>query len=1156
MGVQPADAQDAERLVAHLMDEYCERNPSDEYARRSLAFDRLRLTRSIEWLSRLDLQHKRVLELGGYSLASHVIQSLFPDNGYVTEEFELRKQFPFPDASFDVLISMEVLEHICDLYCLYESTLSAVRSCLSESLRVLRPGGKMFLTTPNGSSIWVIQRALLHQPPWLSEYHFREFTVPELRALVEGAGFRIVAVRAEQVWHHWDFDHIKKFMRAHNYSLDDRGDDVFLLAEKPVTEPGESVRRRVLSALNGGDDGHAGYLHEAADLSSIRQLALTQSRQLAAKEQALETATLQLRERERLVQALTAQATEREEQLKRVAQERETLGRSFADLSAQHALAEQHTVAMLAQLEQLDCRTAELLEQGEALRHLSTQHAAAAAEAERWRLQYEWIVHSKSYRLAAPLRLLYRVLGSPAAAWHAARPRLGRLARRWLPEPIVRWLAYLRTGPSFLLKITPGQRVTLYTARPDLFPDFADRVSLTEDVMCRRPISLVATVKNEGATIRLWLDSIRRQTRRPDEIVITDGGSTDDTAQQIADYETAHRLGIRLIPVPGANVSTGRNLAIQNASHEIVAITDAGCDLDPHWLERLTAPFALAPETEVVAGFYEAQVGNSFERTVAGFTVPTLPFIDPGTFSPSSRSLAVVKTIWKAVGGYPEYLTLSGEDTAFNIALRRRVREWAFVPDALARWHVPASLERLTRTFYSWGRGDAEARIHGGYYVRLGTMYAAVAAAALVGAGGGLLLGPVGLVPAGLGLLLWLRLLRAYGTFRVAEPGARGFGRAVAILSAIHIGQLRGYWRGRLNRPAVEARRWAGIPRNFLLLAGIPIHDTGGGQRSAQLALELLRRGFKVTYVNFYPSYETRPVQVSYADARLDCVSFEEFDLARYLAEHRPVLDRTTAIVEFPLPAYLGLARELQTHGVRIVYDLMDDWNSTLGGQWYARATEDQMIASADMLVATALELQEELHRRAPGRPVLLMPNAMNSHLFDATRAHQRPPDLPEGRPVIGYVGSMYGEWFRADLVAKVAAAFPGAAIVLLGDHKDRFATVPANVHPLGLRAHQDVPAYVAHFDVCLIPFDPMPLIQATSPLKVFEYLAMGKPVVATEMRELRGMPGVFISRHDEEFIANIARALREPLDAAALHAFAQSHSWRTRVDDLLAAGA
>ncbi len=792
--------------------------------------------------------------------------------------------------------------------------------------------------------------------------------------------------------------------------------------------------------------------------------------------------------------------------------------------------------------------------------------AASQSESAAWRSWYETVVRSRSYRITGPLRHGYRWLRTShmllrkfgQTALQVARKRLIQTGRVILPARTKRWLKYFLRQPSFTLEPNPEQRILIYTKRPEIYGEFPGRVWIKEAERppTRQPVSLVATVKNEGVDLRQWLESIQAQRRCPDEIVIVDGGSSDDTVDIIRAFGENHGLPIRVLSAPGSNVATGRNIAIRNANSQIVAITDAGCALDPDWLDLVTLPFDSQPETEFVAGFYEARAQSAFEKTVARFLVPPLSGVDPRTFGPSSRSLAVRKTLWEKIGGYPEYLTLAGEDTVFNVNAKKHAAMWAFVPDAVVHWQVPRTFARLFKTMYSWGRGDGEAKLYGSTYIKLAAVYGAVASLLVLTIPVTLFFAPLAPIPAMGALILWFALLHHYSAWRRSPTTWRDKLRTVGVLCTIHLGQVFGYYRGWRNRTNVHWRKALQIAKNFLILAGIPISDTGGGQRSAQLTLELLRRGFKVTYVNRFPSYETQPIHLRYAYPLLDCTDYNEFDCQEYLDAHELLLDRTHVIVEFPLREYAELAKRLRRHGASIVYDLLDDWDSSLGGTWYSREVEDELIASSDLLVATAWELKEKLERRAPARYPLLLPNAVDADLFDPARVNSPPPDLPKPRPIIGYVGSMYGEWFREDLVVKVAQQYPEASVIVIGDRRQRFADPPTNLHALGLKPHRQIPDYLAHFDVCLVPFDPVPLIQATSPLKVFEYLAMRKPVVAMKMRELEGLPNVHLARSDQDFVDSIARALRQPVDAEdrKIATFVEQNSWKARVNTLLAA--
>jgi len=738
---------------------------------------------------------------------------------------------------------------------------------------------------------------------------------------------------------------------------------------------------------------------------------------------------------------------------------------------------------------------------------------------------------------------------------HLTGKLIRAIGRKLLPERIRHFLELLYSWPgTFGLERNPEQNLRIYTRRPDLFANRPERVLLggESQPIAREPVTLITTVKNEGKSIWNWLDSIRRQTRMPEEIVITDGGSTDDTVKQIEEFERQQAIGIRLICAPGANISRGRNLAVHQASNDIIAITDAGCELAADWLETITRPFDIYPATEVAAGFYTARRETPIEKAASRFLVADIKRVDPGNFSPSSRSVAFRKGFLEQIGGYPEYLTLAGEDTLLNYQARKNAREWAFVPDALVTWHPPHTIKKLFRTLFSWARGDAEAGLYQDYYRKITVVYAAIVFLLLSIIPLAWRYWPLTGLPILGTLLLWRNIFKHYRVTGQFINSLKDRGCAAGVLTAIHLGQILGFRAGVRNRPAVNRRRFAGIKRNILLLAGIPLNDTGGGQRSTQLALGFLAQDCRVTYVNRFPSYETRPAIVHYRHPQLDNIALKQFGLTRYLWEHEAILEKSVVIIEFPVPEYLALAKRLSAQGVTLIYDQMDKWDSALGGKWYSREVEDELIALSEILVATSRELKSELELRAPGKKVHLIPNAVNHHLFDPTKSYERPADLPKRTPIIGYAGSMYGEWFREDLVVKVAARNPRAAVVLIGDPRGRFSWRPPNLYTLGLKPHSELPAYLAHFDVCIIPFDTTHLIQATSPLKVFEYLAMGKPVVSTAMREVEGLPGVFFSRNDEEFLANILRARDCRLRPEETAAFTRRENWTSRVEMLL----
>ncbi len=221
-------------------------------------------------------------------------------------------------------------------------------------------------------------------------------------------------------------------------------------------------------------------------------------------------------------------------------------------------------------------------------------------------------------------------------------------------------------------------------------------------------ISLIATVLNEGDNIHHLFDSIQRQTRRPDEIVIVDGGSNDDTLAIINGYGDA--LPLRIFVEPGCNISQGRNRAIAEARGDIIAVTDAGVRLAESWLEKITAPLLAEPSLNVVGGFFQADPQSAFEAALGATTLPLAREIDSATFLPSSRSIAFRKSTASAIGGYPEWLDFC-EDLVFDLRLREAGGPFAFAPGALVYFRPRRGLRQFFRQYYLYARGDGKANL-------------------------------------------------------------------------------------------------------------------------------------------------------------------------------------------------------------------------------------------------------------------------------------------------------------------------------------------------------------------------------------------------------------------------------------------------------------
>ncbi|HPW54399.1 MAG TPA: glycosyltransferase [Thermoanaerobaculaceae bacterium] len=337
-------------------------------------------------------------------------------------------------------------------------------------------------------------------------------------------------------------------------------------------------------------------------------------------------------------------------------------------------------------------------------------------------------------------------------------------------------------------------------------------------------------------------------------------------------------------------------------------------------------------------------------------------------------------------------------------------------------------------------------------------------------------------------------------------------------------------------------------PREVVVMPPTVYWNTPVFQRPNQMALALARAGCLVFFCE--PSVGTplepgfHPIAEGLYVANVPVVTFRALDdpLVLTLAYHEADL------------AKLGL--------VRVVYEVIDELEVLPGDLAELQRAHVRMAATATVVTATAGRLLDKIRLLRPD--AVLSPNAVDYQFIHsaAAAADEPPSDLQPclgGGPVVGYYGAL-ARWVDHDLLHAVAAARPNWQLVLIGPTLDetfersRLAELP-NVHWLGPRPYHRLPAYLRHFDVATIPFVVSETTHAVSPLKLFEYMAAGKPVITTPLEECLRVPEVLAAANATDFCRQIERALELRADAGfvdRLHAQARAHTWDQRAIDLL----
>ena len=297
-------------------------------------------------------------------------------------------------------------------------------------------------------------------------------------------------------------------------------------------------------------------------------------------------------------------------------------------------------------------------------------------------------------------------------------------------------------------------------------------------------VSLITTVKNEQATIKDFLDSILQQTRIPDEIIIVDGGSSDSTTDIIKGY--TDRLPIISLSSPGSNIAKGRNEAIKKSKYNFIACTDGGCKLTVNWLQNIIEPFEQL-SADVVCGFYVPWIQSDFEEIASYLIFPKIEKLKPNSFMPSSRSVAFLKSAWKDVGGYPEWLD-TAEDTLFDLNLKKAGKNFAIAKDAVVLWRIRESNRKIFKQYYNYAKGDGKALLFVKRYLpRYFAVVLCVMSAVVLWQN---IWFWVLAIPAFFGGL-WLKYVR-----KVKKLSPKRFFTASLVVFAIESGLLLGYIRG------------------------------------------------------------------------------------------------------------------------------------------------------------------------------------------------------------------------------------------------------------------------------------------------------------------------------------------------------------------------
>jgi len=317
-------------------------------------------------------------------------------------------------------------------------------------------------------------------------------------------------------------------------------------------------------------------------------------------------------------------------------------------------------------------------------------------------------------------------------------------------------------------------------------------------------VSLIFTVLNEGGNVQNLLDSIMKQSRKPNEIVAVDGGSRDNTIEVLKRYKK--RLPIRIILARGANIAQGRNIAIDHAKYPIIVSTDGGTTHDRNWLKNIVKN--IEDGYDVSAGLFFPLPQTKFEEIVGKLFYPNMKKV-PDDWPPSSRSAAFTKKAWKKSGGYPEEL-YTAEDSIFNYRLKAIGARYKTTRNAKSYWRPRPTFWKFFKQYFTYAKGNGESLLALYKYPENRMLYAfwLLVMASVISY--------IYSIPALIGIwiaFIFAPLLRSFKALGVSKAGLVGWALMISALKANVLGTHYGLLRralGLVKAPKISVIREVG----------------------------------------------------------------------------------------------------------------------------------------------------------------------------------------------------------------------------------------------------------------------------------------------------------------------------------------------------------
>ncbi|WP_323844042.1 glycosyltransferase [Microbulbifer magnicolonia] len=322
------------------------------------------------------------------------------------------------------------------------------------------------------------------------------------------------------------------------------------------------------------------------------------------------------------------------------------------------------------------------------------------------------------------------------------------------------------------------------------------------------------------------------------------------------------------------------------------------------------------------------------------------------------------------------------------------------------------------------------------------------------------------------------------------------------------------------------------------------------GNRPIRQAQALLRQGIPVLF-SYHRNDFHEDVPLDESDLLMQVPVDITLQLLDRIAEVELASTRKVFVVSYPYPKVVPWIAEFKRAGWTVVYDCRDDWEefSKVGmARWYRKAAERRAVVESQATICVSGPLCDKMRKLAPGSRVKLSPNAVESSFLPAGY-HRRPRIAPR---VVGYFGHLSDAWFDWSAFLTIARRCPQFRFEIIGHSEPANLDVPSNVELLGAMPWTQLHKVAAGWSAAIIPFRMGKLSDGVDPIKIYEYLSFGLPVVSFRMPQIESYPYTRTVEDVEGFCTALNEVCALTPDRQRIDLFLSRNTWEVRASELL----